>query len=58
MTFRFSYLDILYEIKGSNLDESKSIFDLPIDDIKSPDVDSHNQIMDSQMFKKRPNPNL
>jgi hypothetical protein len=58
MTFKFNYLDILYEIKDNNLEDSKSIFDLPIGDVKSPDVDDHNAWMDSMMFKKKPNPNL
>lgn len=58
MTFRFSYLDILYEIRDNIFDESKSIFDLPIDDIMNPDVPSQIQYMDSQMFKQKPNPNM
>ena len=58
MTFRFSYLDILYEIKDNILDDSKSIFDLPTPDIKGPDVDSYNDWMDSHTLRKKPNPNL
>ena len=58
MTFRFSYLDILYEIRDNIFDESKSIFDLPIDDIMGPDVPLQIQYMDSQMFKQKPNPNM
>ena len=58
LTFRFSYLDIFYEIKDNILEESRSIFDLPIDDVKSKDVDSQIAFMDSQMFKQKPNPNM
>ena len=58
LTFRFSYLDISYEIKDNILEESRSIFDLPIDDVKSKDVDSQIAFMDSQMFKQKPNPNM
>jgi len=58
MTFRFSYLDIIYEIKDTILDESKSIFDLPILMVHPPDVDPHNDYMDSIMFKGKPNPNM
>lgn len=58
MTFRFSYLDIIYEIRDNIMDESKSIFDLPIDDIMSKDVPDQISFMDSQMFKKKPNPNM
>ena len=58
MTFKFGYLDILYEIKDSKLDDSQSIFDLPIKDIKSDDVDNHNKFMDDNTFRPKPNPNL
>jgi hypothetical protein len=58
VTFKFNYLDILYEYKNTNLDESESVFDLPIEDVKSDDVDSYNDWMDSNNLKKRANPNL
>ena len=58
MTFRFSYLDIIYEVRDNILEESKSIFDLPIDDIMSKDVPDQIHYMDTQMFVKKPNPNM
>lgn len=58
VTFKFNYLDILYEYKNTNLDDSESVFDLPIEDVKGDDVDSYNDWMDSNNLKKRPNPNL
>jgi hypothetical protein len=58
MTFRFSWLDIIYEIRDDVNQESQSIFDLPIETIKSPDVDDQIKYMDSQMFHHKPNPNM
>jgi hypothetical protein len=58
MTFRFSYLDIIYEIRDTIMDESKSIFDLPLPMVHPPDVDPHNEYMDSIMLKGKPNPNM
>jgi len=58
MTFRFSYLDIIYEIRDNVLDDGTSIFDLPLLDVRPADVDNQISYMDSIMFKKKPNPNL
>jgi hypothetical protein len=58
LTFRFSYLDIIYEIRDNNLEDGTSIFDLPSGDVKGPDVDSQINYMDSQMFRQKPNPNM
>lgn len=58
MTFRFSYLDILYEVRDNIMEESQSIFDLPIEDIMSKDVPDQVHYMDTQMFVKKPNPNM
>jgi hypothetical protein len=63
MTFRFNYLDILYELKdsfidGTYLDDTKSIFNLPEREVKGQYVDDNNRWLDSMMFTKKPNPNL
>jgi len=58
ITFRFSYLDIIYEIKEDIYEESKSIFDLPLLEIRPPDVDLQIAYMDSISLKHKPNPKL
>ena len=58
MTFRFSWLDIIYEIKENIYDEAKSIFDLPIEDVRPPDVDNQIEYMNSISLKHKPNPKL
>lgn len=58
LTFRFNWLDILYEIRDNIMEEPKSIFDLPLPEVRPPDVDSQIEFMNSKMFLKKPNPNL
>lgn len=58
MTFRYNWLEVIYELRDNVYDEPKSIFDLPTEMIKGPDVDAQIAFMDSQMFKHKPNPNL
>ena len=55
LTFRFNWLDILYEIRDNIMEEPKSIFDLPLPEVRPPDVDSQIEFMNSKMFLKKPN---
>ena len=58
MTFRFSYLDIIYELKENIYDDSKSIFDLPIEEVRPKDVDVQIDYMDRNSLIPKPNPKL
>ena len=55
LTFRFNWLDILYEIRDNIMEEPKSIFDLPLPEVRPPDVDNQIEFMNSKMFLKKPN---
>jgi len=58
LTFRFNWLDILYEIRDNIMEEPQNIFDLPLREVRPPDVDNQIDYMNSQMFLKKPNPNM